>query len=237
MNKLRNTLLALIALFAFSTSSYAGMSVGISGSYINVEADGEEKDQLADASVQKANVSADTLIGSVYAEYIFNDNSLLNLAGFTIGAEYVPGTADVSSKTKKRTDTELSKSGTATTTSASREFSANAEIENFGIAYVEMPIYSSLYVRLGYAQIDVNTQEKASGNGGTYPNVTLGGLNYGVGLKNKINDNILVKLSFEATDFETLGVSSTGNSANSTVNSVSAELDTWAAKIALGYEF
>ena len=46
-----------------------------------------------------------------------------------------------------------------------------------------------------------------------------------------------MKVSYEATDFDSINLTSTGNSADSGTNSISANLDTWAIKLAMGYEF
>ena len=119
-----------------------------------------------------------------------------------------------------------------TQNSDTRDFKAQAEIENFNILYAEVPFYNGLYARLGYAEVDVNTLEVASSNGGNYGNTTLEGINYGVGYK---SGNW--KLAYEITDFDDLSLTSTGNSTNSGTNTITADLDTWALKLSYGYYF
>ena len=82
------------------------------------------------------------------------------------------------------------------------------------------------------AQIDVNTLETASSNGGSYGNASLDGFNYGIGYKNGG-----FKLSYEATDFDSLSLTSTGNSVAAETNKISADLDTWALKLSYGLYF
>ena len=102
--------------------------------------------------------------------------------------------------------------------------------------YVEVPSVKT-FAKPGYAQIDVNTKEVASSNGGNYGNVTLDGFNYGIGVKSKPTDNTRLKFAYEITDFESLSLTSTGNSVASETNKISADLDTWALKVSFGYEF
>ena len=144
--------------------------------------------------------------------------------------------ADVSGKEHSRVDTETSVSGTVAETSNSRRFQAAAEVENYNVIYAEIPVYAGIYVRGGYSQIDVNTLETKSGNGGSYGNATLDGINYGVGVKT-VSGNLVGKLSYEINDFDDLSLTSSGNSADSGTNKLTADLDTSAVKLSVGYQF
>ena len=105
------------------------------------------------------------------------------------------------------------------------------------VAYAEIPVYNTMYVRLGFAQIDVNTTETASSNGGSYGNATLDGINYGIGFKGDVADGVEMKLALEVNDFDDLSLTSTGNSVASETNKISADLDTAAIKLSFGYKF
>ena len=227
MNKLKTLIAASFCLTIFSFNANAEFGVGVAGQFINIDADGSEKPSVNPNSArdtESASVDNKAFIASVFAEYASDS--------FTIGFEHVPGSADVSDDVKTRKDTETSVSGDATANSDEREFKAQAEIENFNIIYAEVPFYNGLYARLGYAELDVNTQEVASSNGGNYGNTTLDGINYGVGYK---SGNW--KFAYEITDFDELSLTSTNNSANSGTNTITADLDTWALKLSYGYYF
>ncbi len=227
MNKFKTLVAAIFCLTIFSFNANAEFGVGLTGQYINVEADGSEKPSVNPNSArdtESASVDNAVFIASIFAEYVSDS--------FTLGLEHVPGSADVSDDVKTRQDTEKSVSGDATENSDTRDFKAQAEIENFNILYAEYPFYGGLYARLGYAEVDVNTQEVASSNGGNYGNTTLDGINYGIGYK---TGNW--KLAYEITDFDDLSLTSTGNSANSGTNTITADLDTWALKLSYGYYF
>ena len=82
------------------------------------------------------------------------------------------------------------------------------------------------------SSIDVTTKETTNGtNGGTYSNASLDGTNLGIGLKGVTASNIIWKLAYEETDFDTLNLTST------TSNKISANLDTSAISLSLGYRF
>ena len=221
-----------LALFGFSTAQSGGIGIGFTGSYVMIDASGTETDANdagTESSVRTADVDNNALIGSIYAEYATEN-------GWALGYEYYPGAADVSDKMKTRTDTELSKTGTATETTASREFKANAEVENYSILYAEVPI-GAFFVRAGYSQMDVNTTEVASGNGGNYGNTSIDGTNLGAGVKGIWSDNVRWKLYYEMTNWDDISLSSTGNSTGSGANSITADLDTAEIKFALGFQY
>ena len=234
MKKLSISFLTLIwlSLFGFSTASAGGIGFGVTGSFYNVEASGTETDSqdTTDSSTRTASVDNDVYIASGYLEVSAD-------SGLAIGYEFTPGAADVSDKVQTRTDTEDSVTGTAKETGTSREFKAQAEVENYDVVYLEVPIFGSIYARAGHASIDVNTKETASSNGGSYGNATLDGLNLGVGVKGLFDNNVRWKVAYEQTDFDTLSLTSTGNSVTSETNSITADLDTWSARLSLGYQF
>jgi hypothetical protein len=150
---------------------------------------------------------------------------------------HVPMTADVSDSAKTRNDTETSVTGDATANTTARTFKANAELENFNSVYVELPISGGFFVRAGMAQIDVNTTEVASSNGGSFGNTTLDGKSLGAGLKGDFENGMGYKLFYEKTDFDTLKLTSTGNSVAGETNTIQADLDVTELKFALSYKF
>ena len=104
-----------------SSYALAEFTVGVSGALADVSASGTETE-----GGEKNNGSADNQVGvvSVFAEY----TGLVD--GFTFGLDWIPMSADVSSKVKKRSDTETSVTDTTTTTSTARTQEAQAELEN-----------------------------------------------------------------------------------------------------------
>jgi len=223
MKKLYLTILATLFMSAYA---YAGSyNLGVSGSLIDVNADGTETTTAGDvaggaANTNSTSVDNQAIIASIFAEYEMD-------GGIVFGFEHVPGSADVSKNVKSRTETAQGVSGTDADGVVSRK--AQAEVENLNTLYVEYPI-GSYYVRAGFTQVDVNTTETVPTSSGTYGNATLDGLNLGVGFKGSLGD-YFTKLSVEYTDFEDLSLTST------TSNKITADLDTTQLKFAIGKSF
>jgi len=237
MNKLKNILIGLVTTISLTSVAYAGsFGLGVTGSYTIIDASGSETTPaVTGAAAETTTTSVDNkaALGSVFIEYSFNDASWASVGnGITFGIKHTPGSADVSDKVKSRTDTELSRTGTLTTTSTSRTQTAQAEIDNYNNFYVEVPLYMALYVKAGMSSIDVTTKETTNGaNGGTYKDASLDGINLGIGVKGVTNSNIIWKLAYEETNFDTLNLTST------TSNTIKADLDTQEVALSIGYRF
>jgi hypothetical protein len=235
MKNLKNVLIGLIATISLTSVAYAGsFGLGLTGSNTKINGSGTESDAAntgTESSVRTKSVDNDAILGSVYAEYSFDDASWGAAGnGITFGASYTPGSADVSDKVLSRTDTAVGKGG-AGDSSGSVTYKAQAEVENYQNFYVEVPLWKSIYVKAGMSQIDVNTKESGSSTTGTYGNTSLDGTNLGIGLKGVTSSNIVWKLAYEETDFDTLNLTS------STSNTIKADLDTEAVSLSIGYRF
>jgi hypothetical protein len=170
-------------------------------------------------------------LGSIFAEYTFD-----GFNGLTIGVDHIPGSADVNSSSLKRTDIQTSVEDTDTTVATSIDRTAQAEVENHMTYYVELPFGGSgIYGKLGHVEMDVNTTE----NLGTpkYGNSSVDGTMFGLGFKHNSDSNWFYKVEATHTEFDTLNLTSTGNTTDSTANKITADLDVTKASFALGFSF
>ena len=241
INKTIKALMTLIAISSLSSFAYAGsFGLGVTGSYTKIDASGSETEATVSGvstsgEVTRSSVDNNAILGSIYAEYSFDDASWGAAGnGITFGASYTPGSADVSDKVFSRTDTAEGLGGNGDS-SGSVTYKAQAEVENYQNFYIELPLWKSIYVKAGMSQIDVNTKESNTTNDskaqGTYGNKTLDGTNLGIGLKGVTSSNIVWKLAYEEIDFDTLNLTST------TSNKIKADLDTEAVSLSIGYRF
>ena len=92
----KTILVLMIAMLTFVGKAYAEVSYGISAALTKINASGTETE-----GGEKNSGSADNhlIIPSVFAEYAYSDT-------ITIGLDYIPLSADVSSKTKSKIDTD-----------------------------------------------------------------------------------------------------------------------------------
>ena len=103
MKKIKNILIGLVAAISLTSVAQAGsFGLGVSGAIASVSADGTETTvggNTGDNSVQSATAGNSFAFGSVFAEYNFGDSER-----FTLGVDFIPGEADINSKTLSRTD-------------------------------------------------------------------------------------------------------------------------------------
>ena len=233
MTKLKNMLIAAIAIAAFSTNVLAGsFGIGASGSFANISGSGTETEgTAADASPTAASATNTAWIGSVFAEYSFDGDH-----GMTFGVDYLPGSANVNSKKLSRTDVETSVEGTVAQTATSVKRDAQAAVENHMTYYVELPVTGGLYAKAGYVEMDVITSENI-GTTKSYGNTSVDGYMFGAGYKVQTDGAMYYKLEATHTEFDTLSLKEVGQTSGSPANSVKADLDVTKATFALGYKF
>ena len=219
MKKIHQFIIA-ITMLAFSSASYAEMKYGVSGALTFIDASGTETEGGEKNSDDAENIVA---IPSIFAEYAFSDT-------ISVGLDYIPLKADVSDKTKKRTDTETSVTGTATTTSTSRTQSAQAELENHVTLYANYYLDNGVYLKGGVANVTLNTDESL-GTGSKYGNVDIMGLVLGFGVD---SGNWRTEIAY--TDYESISVSSSvARTGVTTNNKIDADLDTLALRVSYAF--
>ena len=207
---MKKTFLSIIsALFIASGVNAADIKFGVSASYLMVDGTGTET-QAGDNEKTNGSASNEVGIGSIFIEN--------NFGNFSVGIDYIPFKADVSSKVKSRSETDLD---AAVSTSVTNQ--AQAELSNHITIYALYPFSNGTFLKAGVAQVDVETQESL-GTGSTYGNDTIYGGQIGLGFG---NDNW--RLAVEYTDYETLSLTSSAS------NKIDADLDTTAIK--LSYNF
>ena len=112
-------ILVLGIMLSFSGKAFAEVSYGVSAAITEINADGTETEGGENNSGSANNT---VIIPSIFVEYAYSDT-------ISVGLDIIPISADVSDKTKKRTDTETSVGTTETETTTSREQKANAELK------------------------------------------------------------------------------------------------------------
>lgn len=206
------------SLFLLTTiSAKAEMGIGISGAFHMLEADGTE---ITRSSNEKNNGthSEDALVPELFIEMI-GDN------GSALGVSYIP-TRDMGSKSR-------SDSNTAGDTGT---YTAKAELDDVIKIYSDIPtgvsLYGDMYVHVGIQHVTVATLESLN-SGETYPNQDLFGYTVGLGTKGDIpyGQNLYYKTEVSYTHFEEFEVSGTAG------NSVTADLQDFAARVSIGYKF
>ena len=228
INKTIKALMTLIAISSLSSFAYAGsFGIGVSGNIASVSASGSETagdtaGSETENSITSATAGNSFAFGSVFAEYNFGDSER-----FTLGVDYIPGKADVNSKTLSRTDA----SDGAYVAQDTGTVKANAEISDHITYYAELGIVGGVYVKYGFSQVDIDVKQTNSTGYGTYPDKTLDAHTFGLGYKGGFGTNGFYKIEGFYSDYDDYSATST------TSNTVKANLDVTGAKLALGYKF
>ena len=213
-------LVTVIAMLTLVGRAHAEMTYGWSVALTKIDATGTETE-----GGETTNGEADNLavIPSIFAEYAYSDV-------ISIGLDYIPLEADVSDKTKSRSDTEKSVTGTAAVTSTAREQKAQATLKNHLTLYANYGINDTTYVKIGAAFVTLNTDDSL-GTGSKYPNEDIYGGVIGIGMQ---EGNHRFELVY--TDYEDISLSSSVARAGVTNNNkIEAELDTLAFKYAYAF--
>ena len=216
----KTILVTMIALLTFVGKAYAEMSYGISVAATKIDASGTETE-----GGEKNNGDAENhlLIPSLFVEYSYSDT-------ISVGLDYIPLSADVSSKTEKRTETETSVTGTVTTTTTARTQTAQAELTNHLTLYANYSLSDTFYLKGGVAMVELDTTESLD-TGSKYPSEDIYGAVLGIGSQ---TGNSRFELIY--TDYEDISLtSSVARTGVTTNNKIDADLDTLAFKYSYAF--
>ena len=224
MRILKIALVAIVSSFLMVISSNAvEKRIGIAAGFTSVNATGTET--LKDTAVKSdSDAGANAIIPSIFVE-LATDN------GFGLGLEHVPGSTDVNSKVRSRT---LDHAGTGTDSGTNK---ASAEIDGLTSIYVIKTFGSGFFVKAGQTTTTVNTKETLS-SGSTYKNVDVDGMVLGLGINKTTDTGFFYRVSGEYTDYDSIKLTSeVADAVSGTRNTVSADVDTVAFKLAIGKAF
>jgi len=219
--------LSAIALLATSTSLMAqmtGPSVAVSVSHMKASTDGT---QTGNAPAASGTVSRNFNIAALNFDYSTKlDNSWTN----SIGIDYIPFKGKIGDKS--RSDTDL----VAGSTTNSGTNSAKGELKNHFTVYVE-PTYlinptNGIYANVGYMHSDLKiTSANITGSALTDNNISVHGVQYGVGYKGAIDKNLYVKAEYTVSNYASVDATSDSG------NKFTANPETKNYTLSLGYTF
>jgi hypothetical protein len=216
--------ICLAALVTPALAGSLGAGIGIHGLFF--ETDGSET--LYDSSVvtKRNNENGAGIAASAYLQYMFGES------GFVIGIQQIPGSVTLGEGIKEGkidvTDT------TETQTTVTNI--AKAKVENHFGAYIETPAFFNLFLKAGYSELDVITEENL-GTGQSYGDATINAVSYGIGFRGTSESGIHVKLVAERTDYDQIVIKGTGADAANTGHTITADPESYGLTLSLGYQF
>ena len=214
MKKLITTISTLF--FVATVSAKADVGVGIAGAMHLLDGSGAETTRQS-GQVNKGSHDETASVPEFFIEAIGDDGVL------AMGISYIP-TRDMGSKSRTDSNSE-GDSGT---------YKAAAELDNVLKIYTDIPAGSiagyPTYLHLGVQHVTLSTLESLN-SGSSYPNQDLLGGTIGFGTKGELPyGNMYYKGEVSYTNFEKYEATNAGNK-------VTADLEDFAARIAIGYKF
>jgi hypothetical protein len=230
------TILVLMVFGYFSNAvAVEGFNVGVSLTAGVFEADGAKEEFKgahagvgSPGNVSKTNAThgdeAEGLfgIGSIFAEVALNDV-------VAVGVDYVPMAMETETATNIQPDMTTSSTQTTKTNNVQIDF------EDLTTLYVTLtpPDANGLYVKAGYMQVDVITNEKL-GTGGAYGNTDLDGYTIALGYNRDLANDAFVRLELSHMELDGATLVNTADSAKS----VTADgITGYGARISVGKSF
>ncbi len=134
------------------------------------------------SSAEKEDATGAFYLGSVFAEFDVNDN-------FSIGASYVPSSADSEETENVQIDTGATKSNSDDT---SRTNKVKVSFEDLTTVYALAKLNENVYAKVGYVQVELITKEDLA-TGGAYGDDTLEGYTIALGYNHDLAGGMLVR--------------------------------------------
>mgnify|MGYP001199079728 CR=1 FL=1 len=182
------------AMFTVSqASAEVGINVGISGNAGLFAASAKE---VADET-HKGSEHGEAAWPSIFIEKTLGDR-------FAIGVDYVPAALETDTVETAKQD----KDGSATATD--RTNTIQVDFEDLTTIYASLNVTDSTYVKVGYVQVDVVTNESLE-TGSSYGNVDLDGTSIGFGVNNDFGDGMFVRMEANYMTFDSVSATSEDN--------------------------
>ena len=221
---MKRIIIALLFLSGTITNSFAevGAKIGITAALGYFETSAKEKeDSETSASRDAEGLGA---FGAIFLEKELTDV-------VSVGVEYTPTAFETEESTHLQTDQKGKSSGAA----ATQTQKAQVDFTNLMTVYAmaRPGNIDGLYLKAGYVQVDVETNETL-GTGSTYPNSDMDGFTLGVGIDRDLPNGAFVRAEGSYMQLGGITVTSTNNTANSVTTD---DVDGYLVKMSVGKAF
>ena len=155
-------------------------------------------------------------IGSIFVEKSFGK--------FALGLDYVPHSLETDTTENTQTSSDSSDAGVN---------KVQVDFENLMTVYGTIALNDNVYAKVGYMEVDVNTNEVLA-TGGSYGNTSLDGYVLGLGYNRDLDNGAFVRVEANYMEFDGATLTNTADSAKS----VTADgITGYGAKLSIGKAF
>ncbi len=223
MRKLLSLISAGLIWAALVMPASAQMGFGVTALLGDIETSGTETEKTVTGVTSETTSTTveETFMGAaVYAEKRMGN-------GFAFGVEYVPVDIEIGSGARTNSSSGADVASEADT----GDVSVSADVTDLFTFYarVPFPIIPSAYLKLGYHDATIKTNESLTTT--SYGDVALNGFEYGAGFQNEEGTR---RLELTYSDFDDISITGTG-SGETNQNTVTADADAWALRLSLGF--
>ena len=189
----------IFGLFIMTTQSFAGVNVGVSIGKAAFYGEGREtlsNNQGGTGSAQTITTEAGAFsdsISAVFVEYAFDDTPI------ALGLERVIDTI--------KTPTNINEVGPFGGSGSMKTNTVKAEFENIIGIYATVKVPFGLYLKAGYKEAEVATQESMETNS-SYPDQDVDGWMLGLGWEKVADNGVFARLEANATLWDEVSVDS-----------------------------
>ena len=188
--------IAAFMLFAFSSAQAEKVKIGVTLKAGVFEVDeaseifsGNHSSNTTSTTVtKKASAEGDEAVGefgygSIFVEAAVNDK-------FSIGIDYVPTALESETTENVQINTGATTSNSDDTSSTNK---VQVDFDDLTTIYALLHATDNLYLKIGYMEVDVNTDE-VLGTGGAYGNTSLDGYTVGLGYNYDMDNGAFVRV-------------------------------------------
>jgi len=220
MKKIIIAILSSITIFTSAAIAEVGVNIGISGSAGLFTATGQEVDTGPNLTeTTKDSEHGEAAWGSIFVEKTLGDR-------LAIGIDYVPASLETETTESVKHDK------TTTDTRATKENKIQVDFEDLTTAYLALNVTENAYIKAGYVQVDVITNESLA-TGSTYGNTDMDGTVFAVGYNKSFDNTMFVRVEGSYMNFDGVSVTSSNSDNKVTLNS----LDGVSGKLSIGKSF
>ena len=143
-----------------------------------------------------------------------------------IGVDYVPQSLESEEASTSRLDKTTDDTGSTITNKVSLDF------EDMTTVYLTLNLTEDIYVKAGYVQVDVITNETL-GTGSTYADADMDGETYGIGYNKDFDNGMFARIEGTYMDLGSVSVTASNADNKVTINS----LEGASARFSIGKSF
>ena len=215
----------ITAIFGFALISFSAdaieRKIGFTAALTDFESSGTET-MKSNSDKTATDISETAVVPSLFFE-ISND------AGLGIGLDFVPGDAELGSKSKTKVDIDTDDAEDNGGTNK-----ASAEVSGHQTLYLKIPV-SAAFLKLGYVSADIDTTENLA-TGTTYGNKSVNGTMVALGFDRDMPNGTFLRAEVAYTDYDDITLRGSSDT-DGVSNKVDADVDATSLRLSVGKAF